>query len=140
MKPTKRIAIVDAGRTPDIVHAVLPFIEERYNLEITDDRDADYVFHSCLGHEVLKYSGIRIFVTGECVSPDFNISDYALAFDPIDFGDRYIRLPLIRLFTEAYESLCAPSRTGTDLGQEERLLCICHVEHQEQRTGAGRTL
>lgn len=107
MKPTKRIAIVDAGRTPDIVHAVLPFIEERYNLEITDDRDADYVFHSCLGHEVLKYSGIRIFVTGECVSPDFNISDYALAFDPIDFGDRYIRLPLIRLFTEAYESLCA---------------------------------
>ena len=105
---TKRIALVDAGKKAEILRAVLPFIEDRYDLQITQDKDADYVFHSCFGNEVLKYSGIRIFVTGEYVTPNFNTSDYALAFDHIDFGDRYCRLPLIKLFRDAYAALCAP--------------------------------
>ena len=106
-KPKKRIAIVDAGRRPEIVEAVLPFINDRYDLELTDAYDADYVFHSCLGNDVLKYSGIRIFVTGENVSPNFNISDYALAFDHLEFGDRYRHFPLFKLYKEAYIALCA---------------------------------
>ena len=105
---TKRIALVDAGKKAEILRAVLPFIEDRYDIQITQDKDADYVFHSCFGNEVLKYSGIRIFVTGEYVTPNFNTSDYALAFDHLDFGDRYCRLPLIKLFLDAYAALCAP--------------------------------
>jgi hypothetical protein len=77
-KPTKRIALVDAGENAEVLRAVLPFIAKYYDLQITQDRDADYVFHSCFGNEVLKYSGIRIFVTGEYVIPNFNASDYAL--------------------------------------------------------------
>jgi len=107
-KPRKRIALVDAGKRPEIIEAVLPFIADRYELVRTGARDADYVFHSCLGHDVLKYSGIRIFVTGENVSPNFNISDYALAFDKMSFGDRYHWLPLIRLYRDAYEVLRSP--------------------------------
>ncbi len=105
-KARKRIALVDAGRKPDIIEALLPFITDRYELVRTNDRNADYVFHSCLGHDVLKYSGIRIFVTGENVSPNFNVSDYALAFDPLEFGDRYCRLPLFKLYKDAYANLC----------------------------------
>lgn len=107
-KVKKRIALVDAGPKADILRAVLPFIEDDYELEITDDRDAEYVLHSCFGNDVLKYSGIRIFVTGEYVTPNFNISDYALAFDHLEFGDRYCRLPLIKLFRDAYASLLKP--------------------------------
>lgn len=107
-KVKKRIALVDAGPKAEILRAVLPFIEDDYELEITDDRDAEYVLHSCFGNDVLKYSGIRIFVTGEYVSPNFNISDYALAFDHLKFGDRYCRLPLIKLYRDAYASLVAP--------------------------------
>lgn len=107
-KPKKRIALVDAGKNPEILRAVLSFVDDRYEIEITKDRDADYVFHSCFGYDVLKYSGVRIFVTGESVSPNFNISDYALAFDHLQFGDRYCRLPLIKLFRDAYACLCAP--------------------------------
>jgi hypothetical protein len=103
---TKRIALVDAGSNADILTAVLPFIEDRYDIQITQDKDADYVLHSCFGHEVLKYSGIRIFVTGEYVTPNFNTSDYAMAFDHIEFGDRYCRLPLIKLFRDSYATLC----------------------------------
>ena len=51
-KPRKRIAIVDAGKRPEIVEAILPFIDQHYDLELTNDRDADYVFHSCLGNKV----------------------------------------------------------------------------------------
>ena len=93
---------------------ILPFVEDRYELVRTNDRNADYVFHSCLGHEVLKYSGIRIFVTGENVSPNFNISDYALAFDPLEFGDRYCRLPLFKLYKDAYAILCRARRPAEE--------------------------
>ena len=118
-KPKKRIAIVDAGRRPEIVEAILPFIENHYEFELTTDYDADYVFHSCIGYDVLKYSGVRIFVTGENVSPNFNISDYAMAFDKMDFGDRYCWLPLFKIYREAYIALCAPRPTaGVALGQK----------------------
>ncbi|MBN2162007.1 MAG: hypothetical protein JXR25_06935 [Pontiellaceae bacterium] len=122
-KPTKRIALVDAGRKPEIIEAVLPFIEDRYNLIRTDERDADYVFHSCLGYDVLKYSGIRIFVTGENVSPNFNISDYALAFDKMEFGDRYHWLPLIRLYCDAYATLCNPRPAVEDIVSAKEGFC-----------------
>ena len=105
-KQTKRIAIVDAGEDGGALQLLLPFISNHYDLQITQDYNADYIFHSCSGHDVLKYDGIRIFYTGECVTPNFNTSDYALAFDHIEFGDRYCRLPLIKLMA-SYPHLCS---------------------------------
>lgn len=122
-KPTKRIAIVDAGKNPEFVESILPFISDYYDLEITKDRDADYVFHTCMGNEVLKYSGIRIFVSGEYVTPNFNTCDYALAFDPIEFGDRYCRLPLIKLYRSAYASLCAPRPPANEVLAQKTGFC-----------------
>ncbi|MGB0419385.1 MAG: glycosyltransferase family 10 domain-containing protein [Opitutales bacterium] len=122
-KSKKRIAIVDAGLRPEIVETVLPFIHDRYDLELTTDYDADYVFHSCLGCDVLNYSGVRIFVTGECVTPDFNISDYALAFDYLTFGDRYCRLPLIKLFRDAYDALCQPRPPASEILAQKSGFC-----------------
>lgn len=107
-RATKQIAIVDTSGTPETLGILHKFLGNRYEFKVTSKYDADYVIHSCFGNEVLKYSGVRIFITGECVSPDFNISDYALAFDHLQFGDRYCRLPLIKLFTESYTSLSAP--------------------------------
>lgn len=122
-KPRKHIAITDAGRNPDIIEVVLPFIADRYELEKTNARDADYVFHSCREYDVLKYPGVRIFVTGENVSPNFNVSDYALAFDPIAFGDRHLRLPLFRLYADAYAALCAPRPPANDIFAQKEGFC-----------------
>jgi len=64
------------------------------------------VLHSCNGLDVLNQGGVRIFITGENVTPDFNICDYALGFQRLSFGDRYCRLPLFRLYNKgAYECL-----------------------------------
>jgi len=130
LKPKIRIAIVDAGKTDAFVTPlILPFIKEEYGIELTSDYNADYVFHSCLDNEVLKYTGIRIYVTGENVSPNFNISDYALAFDPIEFGDRYCRLPLIKLYRHAYQALCQKRAPAESLLNQKDSFCAYVVSN-----------
>jgi hypothetical protein len=52
----------------------------------------DYVFFHESTWEYLDYDCIRIFYTAENVSPNFNLTDYAMANDIMDFGDRYHRL------------------------------------------------
>jgi len=71
----------------------LPILRRHYDVELAET--PDYVIYSVFGDEDLKYpDAVRIFTTGECRAPDFNACDYATGFDHIDFGDRYLRLPL----------------------------------------------
>jgi alpha(1,3/1,4) fucosyltransferase len=122
-KPKKRIAIVDCGKPAYVANGILRILAKQYDFEITEDYGADYIFHSCMGYEVLKYSGIRIFVCGECVSPNFNISDYALTFDQIDFGDRYHWFPLIKLYETAYASFARPRLPAETIMAQKRDFC-----------------
>jgi len=122
-KPIKRIAIVDAGKPPHIANGLVDVLADHYVVELTQDFDADYVIHSCMGYEVLRYSGIRIFVCGECVSPNFNISDYALSFDQIDFGDRSHWFPLIKLYKNAYANLKHPRLAANTVLAQQRNFC-----------------
>jgi len=106
-KRTIQIAITDDKYEP-LFKTISEFVNERYHFELTKKKDALYVFHSASGHEVLKYSGIRIFATGEMISPDFNTTDYAMGFDKMTYGDRYLWLPLIRLYHNVYQSFISP--------------------------------
>lgn len=88
---------------------------------IIDKKNPDVIFYSCFGNEHVYYDCIRIFYTGECVTPDFNICDYAIGFDRIEMGDRYIRVPLYRLFQykRNYEKLFnRPKVLGIDKSKE----------------------
>ena len=122
-RPKKRIAIVDCGQPAHVANGVLQLLADNYEFEITSDYNADYVIHSCMGYEVLKYSGIPIFVCGECVSPNFNISDYALAFDRMQFGDRNHWFPLIKLYTDAYEVLKSPRTPAEEIIKQKSDFC-----------------
>ncbi|MBR5130209.1 MAG: glycosyltransferase [Alphaproteobacteria bacterium] len=69
---------------------ILKILKNRYDIEISDK--PDFLFFSCFGAENLKYYDcVKIFITGENVLPNFNLCDYACAFDDISFGDRYFR-------------------------------------------------
>lgn len=106
----KRITVCvagDCGTQFDLADRVLDWIADRYDIDLVS-RDAEYVIYSCYGYDVLKHAGVRIFLTGENVLPDFNICDYALAFGYLDFGDRYYRLPLYRFDTQTYQQLQQP--------------------------------
>lgn len=41
--------------------------------------------------QVLDDRHISLFYAGEAETPDFNLFDFAIGFDPLDFGDRYVR-------------------------------------------------
>lgn len=79
-------------------------LRSKYRVEISSE--PEYLFYSVFGHEHLKnQNAVRIFYTGECVSPDFNDCDYAIGFDRLSFSDRYARIPIYRLFEYRKEYL-----------------------------------
>jgi len=79
---------------------VKEILSRRYNVEEVDaDNNPQYLFYSCFG-EKFRYVGgdcVKIFFTGEMFTPNFNECDYAFGYDYLTFGDRYMRLPLLRL-------------------------------------------
>lgn len=83
----------------------LKILNKRYKVVFSDT--PDYLFFSVYGSSYLDYDCIRIFYTAEQISPDFDIADYAIGFDYMDFEDRYMRYPyyLLRYSKEVLENL-----------------------------------
>lgn len=103
---TIRIYFVDFFSGFDMYHnTFIDVLSKRYDVVISEN--PDYLFYSVFGMNHLKYQCIRIFYTGECYTPNFNECDYAIGFDRLSFGDRYIRVPLYQLFQykDSYESI-----------------------------------
>ncbi|WQV69429.1 fucosyltransferase [Helicobacter pylori] len=79
---------------------ILYFILSQYytiTLHRNPDKPADIVFGNPLGsaRKILSYQNAkRVFYTGENEVPNFNLFDYAIGFDELDFNDRYLRMPL----------------------------------------------
>lgn len=97
-KQEKRVHFVDCC-DDGIRDKVCPILEQYFTL-IFDSVNPEYVFYSAYGEEHLAYDCIRIFITGENITPNFTICDYAIGFDHLHFLDRYLRYPLY-LFYEA---------------------------------------
>ncbi len=62
--------------------------------EVVVDKNPDYLIFTRYDTEVYKYACVRIFYNVENFAPDFNLCDYAIGFDEIQFLDRYLRYPL----------------------------------------------
>ena len=72
-------------------------LSEKYTV-VFDSCAPDFLFCSCFSEEHFKYECVKIYYMGENLTPDFNLYDYAIGFDRINFDDRYFRLPLYRLY------------------------------------------
>ena len=94
-------------------------LSNRYIIEL-DNETPDYVIYSCFGHEFLKYDCVRIFHTSENIRPDFNLCDYAIGFDYIIFGDRYLRFPNYALYEEFGSVIKQKKYNLSDLSQKTR--------------------
>lgn len=90
-------------------------LSEKYDVILSDN--PDYIFFSVFGQEHLKFDCIKIFYTGENQSADFNLCDYAIGFDYLEFGDRYLRFPIYLLYDESYHEL-KNRRIITDLSSK----------------------
>lgn len=119
--PVIKIAFADIPFS--FAEIILDLVKDYYEFDITTSKDADFVLHSVGGHEVLKYSGVRIFVTGENVCPNFQISDYSLSFEKLTFGDRSAWLPLIKLYKDAYNCLKEERRDANEVLDSKSEFC-----------------
>ncbi|MBM0599592.1 glycosyltransferase family 10 domain-containing protein [Helicobacter pylori] len=99
--PPLKIAVANWwGGTEEFKKSTLYFIlSQRYKITLhqNPDKPADIVFGSPIGsaRKILSYQNAkRVFYTGENEVPNFNLFDYAIGFDELDFRDRYLRMPL----------------------------------------------
>ena len=72
--------------------------------ELVEDDKPDYIIDGGLGCHHLKYDCIKILKLGENLVPDFNSFDYAIGYDFLTFGDRYVRIPSYA-FYDSYRAL-----------------------------------
>lgn len=92
---TYSIGFCDMGRDFDehdnvFVNALK---KEGVSYEISDKPDV--LFYSVFGNRHNLYTDcIKVFFIGEPIAPDFNECDYAIGFDKMTFGNRYLRRPL----------------------------------------------
>lgn len=70
---------------------ILSLLRKHYEIELSDE--PDYIFYNVNGSEYYRYDGVRIFCTIEAICPDFNLCDYGIGFEYLDYGDRYFRFP-----------------------------------------------
>lgn len=71
-------------------------LRKKYNV-VFDKKKPDIVFCSHFGTDYLEYKCVRILFLGEAVVPNFNVYDYAMGFDDLQYGDRYLKYPFYLL-------------------------------------------
>ncbi|MFA7987206.1 glycosyltransferase family 10 domain-containing protein [Helicobacter pylori] len=99
--PPLKIAVANwYGGVKEFRASVLYFIlKQRYKIILHNNPNepSDLVFGNPLeqARKILSYQNTkRVFYTGENEAPNFNLFDYAIGFDELDFNDRYLRMPL----------------------------------------------
>lgn len=108
-------------------------LSDRFAFVETQDAP-DFVFCMNMERSVLRYPGVRIQIIGENILPDFNLVDYAIGFDRLSLGDRYLRWPLLRAW-KSYASL--HSRMPYDeIVRDRDKFCACVVSNVTNRQGA----
>lgn len=112
MKKKIKIKLVDGfenviGRE----HEFFKLLQEKYDIEFSDN--PDYLLCSCFSGEFLNYDCIKIAVLAENITPDFNLYDYAIGFDYLDYGDRYIRMPNYVYYGQSFH-MAAEKHLNTD--------------------------
>ena len=100
---------------------IMTALKEHFDVVLSGD--PDFVFCSNFGNRHLKYRCVKIYYTGENLCPDFNLMDYAMGFQPISFGDRYLRLPLYVLYREACELAARKHELSPDYDLQTKQFC-----------------
>ncbi len=68
----------------------IKLLQNKYDIEYSDK--PDFLIYGPYGRNHLKYDCVRIFYTEENIRPDYNITDYSMDFDYMDFYDRHLKI------------------------------------------------
>lgn len=122
-----KVGIID-GASPFFIN----LLKQKYT--VTESDNPDYLFYSIFGNKHHESKAIKIFFTGENVIPNFNYCDYAMGFHYIHFEDRYMRLPLWRLYTSALDLALHKDTLDKD-NVLNRKFCNMVVSNSKQTDG-----
>lgn len=100
-------------------YLISKLLEKHYYID--NNEMPDYTISSMYTKSALAYDGIRIFYTGENFSPDFNLFDYAIGFEKMNFGDRYIYCPNYIINPKYAEDVKQMQRKHTDEAISEKI-------------------
>ena len=116
-------------------------LKKRYQVVISDSPDFVIVDPLCKPFEYMKYDCVRILYSGEPLHPDFNVFDYAIGFDQITFGDRYLKFPCFLLNKEKSLSCNALSRAeASSIISEKEYFCNFIYSHESPNGERKRIL
>lgn len=96
-------------------------LEKYYNLEFSEN--PDYLLYSIFSQDFFEYDCIRIYIGIENYTPDFNICDYAIGYDHLQFGDRYIRHPLYLRYKKNLEQALIKHQNLQNILDEKTEFC-----------------
>lgn len=117
-----KIKIVDFWDSFDYEnHMIFIILQKHYKLVFSEE--PEYLIYSVFGDEHLQYNCVKIFWTGENIVPDFNLCDYAIGFEYMEYGDRYIRVP--NYFSAYYDDIRRrmEDKHHMDCRPEDRKFC-----------------
>lgn len=98
-----------------------PFVKLlRQKYKIIYSNKPDFLFCGPFGHKHFNYDCVKIFYTGENIRIDWNLYDYGMGFDYMDFCEHYLHLPLFYLYNHNFER--------RDLGERSKF-CAYIVRH-----------
>ena len=108
-------------------------LSKYYNVVLSNR--PDFLFYSVFGNKHEKYNNcVKIFYTGEVITPNFNECDYAIGFDYINFENRYLRYPIY--FQELKESILDRSNITSDFAKRK----FCNFIYSNDSCGEGAKL
>ena len=118
---------------------LLEILQEHFDIEIVEN-DPDYVIGTPLrAMKQFDYpNAIKIMFYGENLAPNFSTCDYAIGFDFMTFGDRYLRLPLY-CFRKDYENVIASNKQRLDFAALAKRKFCCFVVSNGNRADPIRT-
>lgn len=123
-----------AGITPEQNTICYWLKKNGYDVQVTDD--ADYIICDVLGEKHYEYCGypqIRIFESGENITPDFNLVDYAISRYPIRFGDRNFYYPGCTMSGRYWHALAHKDRNySAEFVKEKEFLANMVAGHDSE--------
>lgn len=89
----KRVKIKFAGyNNSSPPFYLLDILKNHYEVVICEDADYLIIGSNAPNHHIpTGKDRVTLFSPGEAIFPDFNLYDYAIGFDHLAFGDRYLR-------------------------------------------------
>ena len=123
------IGFCDMSRDFDVNNNLFVNALKKYNIEYSISEKPEVLFYSVFGnrHNLFK-DCIKVFYCGEPMAPDFSDCDYAIGFDKISFGNRYLRRPL--WFPD--ESIIAPIEISDDEALSRK---FCNFVYSNDKDG-----